>query len=107
MLSVLGRWFCRYSKMRVESLFCYEVLCVFSRLGEETELVAILLFSSRCHVTVLFLCLASSSRCVVLWSAVCECGISWSNSKTCVKRPLSKRPKIGFQGQLSLNAGNK
>ena len=27
------------------------------------------------------------------------------NSKTCVKRPLSKRPKIGFQDQLSLNAG--
>ena len=28
-------------------------------------------------------------------------------SKTCVKRPLSKRPKIGFQNQLSLNAGGK
>ena len=26
-------------------------------------------------------------------------------SKTCVKRPLSKRPKIGFPDQLSLNAG--
>ena len=26
-------------------------------------------------------------------------------SKTCVKRPLSKRPKIGFHSQLSLNAG--
>ena len=26
-------------------------------------------------------------------------------SKTCVKRPLSKRPKIGFQDQVSLNAG--
>ena len=26
-------------------------------------------------------------------------------SKTCVKRPLSKRQKIGFQDQLSLNAG--
>ena len=26
-------------------------------------------------------------------------------SKTCVRQPLSKRPKIGFQGQLSLNAG--
>ena len=29
------------------------------------------------------------------------------DSKTCVKRPLSKRPKIGFQDQLSLNAGQK
>ena len=28
-------------------------------------------------------------------------------SKTCVKRPLSKGPKIGFQDQLSLNAGQK
>ena len=28
-------------------------------------------------------------------------------SKTCVKRPLSKRPKIVFQDQLSLTAGQK
>ena len=28
-------------------------------------------------------------------------------SKTCVKRPLPKRPKIGFQDQLSLYAGQK
>ena len=28
-------------------------------------------------------------------------------SKTCVKRPHSKRPKNGFQYQLSLNAGQK
>ena len=27
--------------------------------------------------------------------------------KTCVKWPLSKRQKIGFQGQLLLNAGQK
>ena len=26
-------------------------------------------------------------------------------SKTCVKRPFSKRPKNGFQDRLSLNAG--
>ena len=29
------------------------------------------------------------------------------NSQTCVKRPLSKTPKIGFQDQLSLNVGQK
>ena len=29
------------------------------------------------------------------------------NSKACVKWPLTKRPKIGFQDQLSLNAGQK
>ena len=28
-------------------------------------------------------------------------------SKTCVKRPLSNRQKIGFQDQLLLNAGQK
>ena len=28
-------------------------------------------------------------------------------SKTCVKGPLSKRPQIDFQDQLSLNAGQK
>ena len=28
-------------------------------------------------------------------------------SKTCVKQPLSKIQKIGFQDQLSLNAGQK
>ena len=28
-------------------------------------------------------------------------------SKTCVKWPLSKRPKIGFQGQLPLYAGQR
>ena len=27
--------------------------------------------------------------------------------KTCLKRPLSKRPKVVFQNQLSLNAGQK
>ena len=33
----------------------------------------------------------------------------WSKdySKTCIKRPLSKRPKVGFQDKLSLNAGQK
>ena len=29
------------------------------------------------------------------------------NSKTCVKQPLSKRQKNGFQDLLSLNAGQK
>ena len=35
--------------------------------------------------------------------------IRWNTvySKTCVQRPLSKRPNIGFQDKLSLNAGQK
>ena len=45
-------------------------------------------------------------------SAFC---LNWTNrreqnlyySKTCVRRPLSKRPKHGFQDQLSHNAGRK
>ena len=28
-------------------------------------------------------------------------------SKTCLKRPLNRKPKIGFQDGLSLNAGQK
>ena len=28
-------------------------------------------------------------------------------SKTCLKQPLKKKPKIGFQDILSLNAGQK
>ena len=31
----------------------------------------------------------------------------WSYSKTCLKRPFKKKTKIGFQDQLSLNAGQK
>ena len=30
-----------------------------------------------------------------------------TNSTTCIKRPLSKRPKIGFHNQLLLNLGQK
>ena len=38
---------------------------------------------------------------------LCYCSMRSTYSKTCVKRPLSKRPNIGFQDQLSLNAGRK
>ena len=31
----------------------------------------------------------------------------WAKSITCVKWPLSRRQKIGFQDQLLLNAGQK
>ena len=33
------------------------------------------------------------------------CAVNYS--KTCLKRPLSKRQKMGFQNQLSRNAGKK
>ena len=32
---------------------------------------------------------------------------NYTYSNTCVEQPLSKRPQIGFQDQLSLNAGQK
>ena len=31
----------------------------------------------------------------------------WIYSKTCIKQPLKKKTKIGFQDQLSLNACQK
>ena len=40
-------------------------------------------------------------------SRLLKCGQHLVYSKTCVKRPLSKRPKIGIQDQLSLNACSK
>ena len=36
-----------------------------------------------------------------------QCTYTQTYSKTCVKRPHTKRPKIGFHDQLSLNAGQK
>ena len=38
--------------------------------------------------------------CLSLW-------LNYVYSKTCLKRPLAKRTKIGFQDQLSLNVGQK
>ena len=34
-------------------------------------------------------------------------GTGYEYSKTCLKRPLKKKTKIGFQDQLLLNAGQK
>ena len=36
-----------------------------------------------------------------------QAGLLYYYSKTCIKQSLSKRPKIGFQDQLSLNAVQK
>ena len=69
----------RRLKLYVMSLFCCALLCVLSNfaiiLKEKRELVALLLLSCRCLVTVNVLWLFLS----VLWdqwSAVCDCGIS-------------------------------
>ena len=48
--------------------------------------------------------LAALVRLLYMLPAAIEHGLF---SKTCVKRPLSKRLKIGFQDQLSLNEGQK
>ena len=48
----------------------------------------------------------------ISWNFLCSCNLLHFAStvyllcsKTCVKWPLSKRSKIGFQDQISLNAG--
>ena len=46
---------------------------------------------------------------VILFSYFCDTSAYWMQiySKTRVKRPLSKRPNIGFKDQLLLNADQK
>ena len=42
------------------------------------------------------------------FTALCKLKVLYNDySKTCVKRPLSKRQKNGFQDQILLNAGQK
>ena len=43
----------------------------------------------------------------MLFHVNCILAVDSYYSKTSVKQPLSKRPKFGFQDQLSLNAGQK
>ena len=45
--------------------------------------------------------------CNILKLKVSETNSVQLQLKTCVKQPLSKRPQIGFQDQLSPNAGQK
>ena len=42
-----------------------------------------------------------------LVSYILVCTLHAYYSKTCLKRPLKKKTKIGFQDRLSLNAGQK
>ena len=52
--------------------------------------------------------LGLSSRILQLKQEHHDSGVLFlDNSKTCVKWPLSERQKIGFQDQLSLNAGQE
>ena len=43
----------------------------------------------------------------IIWVPKFYLGLINEYSKTCVKRPISRRSKIVFQDQLSLNAGQK
>ena len=45
--------------------------------------------------------------CTFCWTPAQIMGLSSMYSNPCVKSPISKRPKIGFQDQLLLNAGQK
>ena len=59
------------------SLFCYALLCVYSSfaiiLKRKRKLVALLLLSYRCIVTICSVALPHGAVC---WSAVYDCGIS-------------------------------
>ena len=44
---------------------------------------------------------------VLLWMSLNNVTKYINYSKACVKLTLKKRPKIGFQAELSLNAGQK
>ena len=63
------------------SLFCYALLCVHSRfaiiLRWKRKLVALLLLSYRCIVTINdYKCSVGLPQGALGWSAVCDCGIS-------------------------------
>ena len=42
-----------------------------------------------------------------IWQVLTPTTMAYYYSKTCLKRPLKKKTKIGFQYQLSLNVGQK
>ena len=110
LLSVLRRWLCcSYFIVYFAPIVCMALilLCstkcnfmLWNHLDRE-ERPDCLTLTSRCFVTVSVLWLFLT----VGWSAVCGCGIYWSYSKSCVKLPVKKDQKIGFEDQLSLNAG--
>ena len=62
--------------------------------------VALILVSLICENLIFYTIMQWKGRCAFPI-------ISKTYSETCVKRPLSKRPKIAFQDQLSLNVGQK
>ena len=45
------------------------------------------------------------SKCHIVGNHMSQ--LNYVNSKTCLKRPLKRGQKIGFQDQLSLHAGQK
>ena len=66
------------------------------------------------HQLVMFATFANSFKTKEIRNIICEtlCSQPFAcpksiYSKTCVKQPFSKRQKIGFQDQLSVNAGQK
>ena len=67
--------------------------------------------SSCCNISVSVLCLFLMVSWVGLQCVIVAFPDHTTSfliySKTCVEQPLSKRPKIGFQYQLLLNAGRK
>ena len=85
---------------RFKGLFLATFVCL-ALFSQFTEAFKLFFFSYFCH-SCINLDLSTFIRGHMLWVPCVN-----NLSKTCVKRLLSKRQKIGFQYQLSLNAGQK
>ena len=88
--------------------FCYAVFVSFivlqsSRREERASCFTFIVFLMLCG----YCCSLLLPLGTVGWPAVRDCGIFWPYSKTCLKRPLKKKTKNGFQDRLSVNAGQK
>ena len=84
-------------------MFCCALLCAHPS-------YAIILMGNREKWLLCFICLPGASWLLCGSSSWCHglvCSLWLWYSKIGVKRPLSKRPKIGFHDQLSLNIGQK
>ena len=78
-----------------------------------------IIFGHRLHLLSFIVCARNSGKTAqlgrLIWAFLSPlCEESLKNlvslliySKPCLKRPLSKRPELGFQDQLPLNAGQK
>ena len=90
-----GKWCCKYVIKR----YTYKTVLL-------NWICETLILSTKCHYKTDFSEKVSLYR-PVHRILVLIVSVIYTYSKTCLKRPLSKRQKISFQDQLSLNGGQK